>query len=299
MTRIEPAQSSFQQNKPAEKGVSIAVGAPAEPEEEDVKPASGYGAFDEERYNEYMLSTAGPRKQRVFGAVEEFEDEDLAAFDADAGATQQAVDGAYSMKHQGEKFALGGVRGATSASRPGKEKTPEEIEAEEMAAALEQIRQMEEQALVRKNSSVEAEKVQELLKEGEAVYQLYSIMIHSGGAFGGHYYAYIKSFEDGKWHDFNDTTVAPLKDEEEIFNTFGGPGGRPGTAYLLMYRRVRGDEAPYRFSDDLVPDYLKAEIAADTEKAIKEQQALEEKLLALRLKVYHEGRPLDISVKKD
>ena len=168
-----------------------------------------------------------------------------------------------------------------------------------MAEALEQIRQMEEQELFRKNSSVEAEKVQELLKEGEHVYQLYSIMIHTGGAFGGHYYAYIKSFEDGKWYNFNDTTVTPLKNEAEIFNTFGGQSGHSGTAYLLMYRKVTGNEELQKFGDELIPEYLKEEIARDTEKQIQEQRRIEEKLLALRLKVYHEGRPMDISIKKD
>ena len=126
-----------------------------------------------------------------------------------------------------------------------------------------------------------------MLKEGEYVYQLYSIMIHQGGAFGGHYYAYIKSFEDGKWYNFNDTTVKPLENEEEIFNTFGSQAGSSGTAYMLMYRKMTGNEANFQFSGDLVPEYLKAEIAADTEKSIKEQYAIEEKLLALRLKVYH------------
>lgn len=32
-------------------------------------------------------------------------------------------------------------------------------------------------------------------------------MIHSGGALGGHYYAYIKSFENNNWYCFNDSTV--------------------------------------------------------------------------------------------
>ena len=91
-------------------------------------------------------------------------------------------------------------------------------------------------------------------------------MIHTGGAFGGHYYAYIKSFEDGKWYNFNDTTVTPLKDEAEIFNTFGGQAGHSGTAYLLMYRKVSGSEEHQKFDDDLIPEYLKEEIALDTEK---------------------------------
>ena len=34
-----------------------------------------------------------------------------------------------------------------------------------------------------------------VLRQGPYVYELYSIMIHSGSAAGGHYYAYIKSFK--------------------------------------------------------------------------------------------------------
>jgi hypothetical protein len=38
--------------------------------------------------------------------------------------------------------------------------------------------------------------VLEYLKQGDLVYELYSVLVHSGSAMGGHYYAYIKSFED-------------------------------------------------------------------------------------------------------
>lgn len=31
-------------------------------------------------------------------------------------------------------------------------------------------------------------------------YKLYSVLVHSGSATGGHYYAYIKSFEKNKWY---------------------------------------------------------------------------------------------------
>lgn len=46
---------------------------------------------------------------------------------------------------------------------------------------------------------------QKYIKDGPLVYELYSILIHSGGAYGGHYYTYIKSFEDQKWYCFNDS----------------------------------------------------------------------------------------------
>ncbi len=44
------------------------------------------------------------------------------------------------------------------------------------------------------------------------VYELFAVLVHSGSAMGGHYYAYIKAMtgsaeEDGKWHKFNDSTV--------------------------------------------------------------------------------------------
>ena len=48
------------------------------------------------------------------------------------------------MKHQGEKFSLAGVGDTNYKHNTAKEKTPEEIEAEEMAKVLEQIREMEE-----------------------------------------------------------------------------------------------------------------------------------------------------------
>lgn len=41
-------------------------------------------------------------------------------------------------------------------------------------------------------------------------YELFSIMIHSGSASGGHYYAYIKEFENGEWFCFNDQSVSPV-----------------------------------------------------------------------------------------
>lgn len=79
------------------------------------------------------------------------------------------------------------------------------------------------------------------------LYELFSIMVHSGSAVGGHYYAYIRSFEDGKWYSFNDTSVTSITDTD-IENTYGS--GAKSTysyssiytssanAYMLMYRQV-------------------------------------------------------------
>lgn len=82
------------------------------------------------------------------------------------------------------------------------------------------------------------------------VYELYGAMIHSGGSYSGHYYAYIKDFESGKWHKFNDTAVSEIS-VLELLNVLGvetKPGkasrlssGNVANAYMLMYRIVGAD----------------------------------------------------------
>lgn len=49
------------------------------------------------------------------------------------------------------------------------------------------------------------------------------MLVHSGNAIGGHYYAYIKSFEDGKWYNYNDTEVKEIS-EEDVTKVFGEKG---------------------------------------------------------------------------
>ena len=42
--------------------------------------------------------------------------------------------------------------------------------------------------------------IEQYLQQGEFVYELYAVLVHAGNLGGGHYYAYIKSFEDNKWY---------------------------------------------------------------------------------------------------
>ncbi|XP_077867523.1 ubiquitin carboxyl-terminal hydrolase 47-like [Saccoglossus kowalevskii] len=83
-------------------------------------------------------------------------------------------------------------------------------------------------------------------------YELFSIMVHSGSAAGGHYYAYIKSFTDGQWYCFNDQHVTTIT-QDDIRKTYGGSvSGYRGyyssayssstNAYMLMYRQVQPDK---------------------------------------------------------
>jgi len=121
------------------------------------------------------------------------------------------------------------------------------------------------------------------------VYELYAVLVHSGSAMGGHYYAYIKSNEDGKWYNFNDSSVTEIS-ADEIPKVFGDVNGSYcGTAYMLKYRQYNPSEKenPIIVSNDLIPEYLKKEIDEETEKLIKEQMEIEEKVMSLKLRIYY------------
>ncbi len=69
-------------------------------------------------------------------------------------------------------------------------------------------------------------------------YELFSIMIHSGSATGGHYYAYIHDFLTDQWLNFNDERVNRL-DAQDIKKAYGVSYSSfsSTTAYMLLYRQ--------------------------------------------------------------
>jgi ubiquitin carboxyl-terminal hydrolase 47 len=71
-------------------------------------------------------------------------------------------------------------------------------------------------------------------------YELYAVLVHSGSAQGGHYYVYIKSFEDYKWRKFDDSHVTDVTESaiEETFGVKDSSTSYSSTAYLLMYRQI-------------------------------------------------------------
>jgi hypothetical protein len=78
-------------------------------------------------------------------------------------------------------------------------------------------------------------------------YELYGVLVHSGSASFGHYFALIKDLDEGgggkgEWHEFNDQLVRPIK-ESDLAKAYGGGGPRGGTssAYMLLYRAVDAD----------------------------------------------------------
>jgi ubiquitin carboxyl-terminal hydrolase 4/11/15 len=63
--------------------------------------------------------------------------------------------------------------------------------------------------------------------EGSLIYDLYGVSNHMGGLGGGHYTAYIKSAEDGKWYDMNDSSTSSV----------GASEIKSSSAYVLFYQR--------------------------------------------------------------
>ena len=114
-----------------------------------------------------------------------------------------------------------------------------------------------EDELCKKILSKNQELKQEYLGQGSFVYELFGIMIHSGGAYGGHYSAYIKDFEGppGKeedeaqlmdsWYHFNDSYVKKIK-LTDLVSAFGKEqtpknirlSHNQANAYMLMYRLI-------------------------------------------------------------
>lgn len=58
-------------------------------------------------------------------------------------------------------------------------------------------------------------------------YNLISVINHSGNCNGGHYYSYIKNF-DNLWYEYNDTIVKPISISQIITNK----------AYCLIYKKI-------------------------------------------------------------
>ncbi|XP_060658375.1 ubiquitin carboxyl-terminal hydrolase 47 isoform X1 [Drosophila nasuta] len=95
-------------------------------------------------------------------------------------------------------------------------------------------------------------------------YELFAIMIHSGSASGGHYYAYIKEFENNDWFSFNDQNVSSIT-QEDIQRSFGGPNGSyyssaytsSTNAYMLMYRQVDAKRNELAAKASEFPEHIK------------------------------------------
>ncbi|KAL1007232.1 hypothetical protein UPYG_G00083780 [Umbra pygmaea] len=126
-------------------------------------------------------------------------------------------------------------------------------------------------------------------------FELFSVMVHSGSAAGGHYYACIKSFSDGQWYSFNDQHVSKIT-HEDIRKTYGGSSGSRGyyssafasstNAYMLIYRlKDPSRNAKYLDCDDF-PEHIKHLVQREKESEEKEKRQKEIERNTCKIKLF-------------
>ncbi|XP_044731770.1 ubiquitin carboxyl-terminal hydrolase 47 isoform X2 [Chrysoperla carnea] len=130
---------------------------------------------------------------------------------------------------------------------------------------------------------------------GPYMYELFSIMIHSGSASGGHYYAYIKDFKKGEWFCFNDQSVTKIT-YDDIRKTYGGGGHMRGyysgafssstNAYMLMYRQIDKERNCDAITIDTFPPHIQELYEKIKAKEDRERVCREKESKLCKLKVY-------------
>jgi hypothetical protein len=153
--------------------------------------------------------------------------------------------------------------------------------------------------------AMEVETSQPVLDENSPfLYELYAVMIHSGSALGGHYYAYLKSLKSKKWYCFNDSNVRDAK-ESDIEGAFGDDVSSEqsvvrsthfGTnAYMLLYRRVSslGSNPEVSLERTDVADII-AEIEKDNSAIEVQRKEAEERRNRIHVHVYEGEHMHDI-----
>ena len=121
--------------------------------------------------------------------------------------------------------------------------------------------------------------VPDLSAEGCMWYELFSILIHSGGALGGHYYAYCKDVATGEWFNFNDQTVLRISEEDALSmcGTDAVNSVSSTNAYMLLYRKMRVEEKELSVCLE-PPTYIRDLIATEND-AIREKKIEHEKAM--------------------
>lgn len=147
------------------------------------------------------------------------------------------------------------------------------------------------------NAAAVKKQIETALKDGPNVYELYAVLIHRGSAAGGHYFAYIKSLDNDRWYEFNDSSVSEIS-EKEVVKAFGdeiyeenstqrvssssrmysmfSSSSSAGNAYMLMYRQVESTKNAHLPTKTEIPETLRKHIEAEVQKS-KEKKAAKQR----------------------
>jgi hypothetical protein len=129
-------------------------------------------------------------------------------------------------------------------------------------------------------------------------------MIHAGSALAGHYYAYIKCFDNNRWYKFNDSEVKEIS-EGDITGVYGGPTVNQwgqsvfgANAYLLMYRKIEPGQSMSTDACQVPALILDMIEEAKREEERRAQEALELKMTT-KLYIYYKKQAQYVPIRKD
>jgi hypothetical protein len=119
-----------------------------------------------------------------------------------------------------------GIEEREKASFKQKDKSDPDSEEELHEADNEPTKKIEEEKKEFEEEVQDMQNEQEQQDEKAYLYEAVGVVVHSGGAEGGHYYSFIKDRFKGKWFEFNDTNVKPFDIKDLPDETFGGESKR-------------------------------------------------------------------------
>lgn len=144
--------------------------------------------------------------------------------------------------------------------------------------------------------------------EGDEIYELHGVLVHSGGIDTGHYYAILKPKDE--WLCFDDDRVWRVKSDEVFENNFGYQQksesvlrmmGKPSlqkylmrrqtNAYMLVYiKKDKTNEILKESGDDIVPQHVKSKLIKEKKAELEQQIILNELRTTFKLKVVDASR---------
>eukprot|EP00993_Chasmostoma_nieuportense_P002947 NODE_36_length_3924_cov_21.666316_g33_i0.p1 GENE.NODE_36_length_3924_cov_21.666316_g33_i0~~NODE_36_length_3924_cov_21.666316_g33_i0.p1 ORF type:complete len:1160 (+),score=335.29 NODE_36_length_3924_cov_21.666316_g33_i0:364-3843(+) len=120
-------------------------------------------------------------------------------------------------------------------------------------------------------------------------YTLHSVLVHTGGTYGGHYYAFIRPENGPQWFKFNDSNVSVASEHQVFQQNFGGDTNS-GSAYMLLYIRKSVSSLlvyPSRPEDE--PTHLREHFEMVREDEKRKRQEKEEQGSVIQIRVVQEA----------
>ncbi|KAH8955667.1 hypothetical protein BDL97_08G152600 [Sphagnum fallax] len=141
------------------------------------------------------------------------------------------------------------------------------------------------------------------------LYTLHSVLVHSGGVHGGHYYAFIRPTLSDQWYKFDDERVTKEEVKRALEEQYGGeeelPQTNPGfnntlfkftkysNAYMLVYiREADKDKVVCNVDEKDIADHLQIRLKKEQEEKVRKRKEKAEAHLYTIIKV---ARDVDLS----